>query len=90
MNTFSTVDTLHNSMELNNITNTLARNEKYPDVKETEYLDLCMSEDLHAAALLPILKDLSEDTQLKQIDLSYIITQEEAYQPNWKHLTRPV
>ncbi len=81
MNTFSTVDTLHNSMELNNITNTLARNEKYPDVKETEYLDLCMSEDLHAAALLPILKDLSEDTQLKQIDLSYIITQEEAYQP---------
>ena len=81
MNKFSLADTLHNSMELNNLTNTLARNEKYPDIKETEYLDLCMSEDLHAAALLPILKDLAADAQLKQIDLSYIITQEEAYQP---------
>jgi len=69
-----------NPHDLNLVTNTKVKNARYPDVLETDYMDLS-DQGLMCKGLMSIIRDLGKDQQLKQVDLSYNITLEEAYQP---------
>jgi Ran GTPase-activating protein (RanGAP) involved in mRNA processing and transport len=52
----------------------------YEDIQENEYLDLSKRE-LGVTGTLDIFKDMSEDSLMKQLDLSYNIVAEEFYNP---------
>jgi Ran GTPase-activating protein (RanGAP) involved in mRNA processing and transport len=69
-----------NPTQLNNPIGTIVRNERYPDVKDTDYMDLA-GQNLQCQGLMGILDHMYTDEQLKQIDISQNITLEEAYQP---------
>jgi Ran GTPase-activating protein (RanGAP) involved in mRNA processing and transport len=69
-----------NPHALNLETNTKVKNTKYPDVDETAHMDLS-DQKLHCRGLMSIISDLNKDQQLLQVDLSYNINLEEAFQP---------
>jgi len=61
-------------------TNTKVKNAKYPDLEDTQHMDLS-DQQLGCAGLMSIVTDLFQDQQLLQVDLSYNINLEEAFQP---------